>query len=129
MNQLSTEIKNQVIVFHDKSHKFITQAQASLIFQASGTNAKSITTPALGMITFSAIAKVMSIDDFYTEYPQHREEQPRDLFKEMYSNQQIRQPSTRAGELIKKGFIDYKISRNKTYEQALKEFNEFKICL
>lgn len=74
MTQLATNVNNQVMIFHDGSKRFITDSQASLIFQAScGTN-KSITTPQLGMITFSSIAKIISIEDFYDQYPEERPE-------------------------------------------------------
>lgn len=144
MTELSTESLNQVIVFHDKSHKFITTGQANLILQASvQTGSKVITTPNLGMITFSSIAKIISIDDFYTQYPEHRPEAPRDTFKELYGdiNQQVRQPTERAKELLKKGFIQFKVYGNPEYttkheilnalpqrmtqEEAEKDFEDF----
>ena len=108
MNELTTEKKTQVIVFHDGSYKFITDQQAALIFQASTTSAKSITTFNLGFIQFSAIAKVISVNDFYIQYPEKREEQSRDMFSGLYSeyaqgNQQIRQPAPRARELMLQG--------------------------
>lgn len=74
MNEVSTNPITQVIIFHDGSKKFITEPQASLIFQVSAGQTKSITTPNLGMITFSSIAKIISIDDFYEQYPEQRPE-------------------------------------------------------
>lgn len=144
MTELSTERMTQVIVFHDKSHKFITDPQAALIFQASAaTGSKFITTPNLGMITFSSIAKVVTVEDFYTQYPQYRVEASRDTFKELYGdfNQQIRYPVKDSLELMKKGFIQFKMYGTKeytiehellkalpqkmTYEEAETEFKDF----
>jgi hypothetical protein len=72
MTQLTTNPVTQVIIFHDSSRKMITEPQANLIFQASAGQNKSITTPQLGMITFSAIAKIISLNDFYEQYPDER---------------------------------------------------------
>ncbi len=74
MTELSTNPITHVIVFHDKSKKFITEAQSNLIFQASCGTSKSITTPQLGLITFSAIAKIIELKEFYDQYPDERPE-------------------------------------------------------
>jgi len=128
MSELSTDLMTQVIVFHDGSHKMITEAQAALIFQASaGTDKKSITTPKLGMITFSSIAKVISLEDFYTQYPDKRPEAPRETFTEEHKLlNQVRQPTQKAMELMKKGFIQQRMYGNPSYtrEQELLDFSE-----
>lgn len=69
---LSNTVYDHVIVFVDKSTKFITESQSALILQASCSTAKQITTPALGMITFSSIAKILKVADFYDQYPDKR---------------------------------------------------------
>ncbi len=129
MTQISTDLKTSVIIFHDKSRKFITKAQESLIFQASGSSAKSITTPALGMITFSAIAKVMDIKDFYDEYPDERPE-TREEWKE---TKEEHIPIEKMAELSKeklkgllkglKQYLDEELAKGITPKHALELYN------
>lgn len=129
---LTTDVKTHVIVFHDKSRKHITKEQANFIFQASATSTvPAITTPQLGRITFSSIAKIITIDDFYEQYPNERPEKPYNTFEENYpeyskGNQQIRKPTERAKELMKKGFVGYFTKeRGLSQEQAENNFKDF----
>lgn len=69
MTSLINNPFTQVIIFHDGSKKFITEDQAVEIMRASGSQLKSITTPKLGMISFSSIAKIITLKDFYDQYP------------------------------------------------------------
>jgi hypothetical protein len=65
---LTTEVKTNVIIFHDKSKKMITNTQAQIIFKESGTEKKSILIDG-SLITFSSISKVLTLEEFYNEYP------------------------------------------------------------
>ena len=69
MNEVSNNVLTHIVIFHDGSKKHINESQASLLFQASTGNKKSITTPQLGMITFSSISKILEIKDYYEQYP------------------------------------------------------------
>jgi len=74
MTQVSANPITQVIIFHDGARKFITESQSALIFQGSAGTNKSITTPQLGLITFSSIARIISLNDFYEQFPDERPE-------------------------------------------------------
>lgn len=71
MNQLSTDVKNQVIIFHDKSKKFVTKQQAEVVINQSTTAAKGIKIDG-SFIGFSSISKILSLQEFYNQYPDER---------------------------------------------------------
>lgn len=127
MSEITPHTLTQVIVYHDGTFKMISEPQASLIFQASTqTDSKSIVTQNLGLVVFSSIAKIISVKDFYEQYPQHRPETPRDFTPEYKLLNQVRQPTKEALDLMKKGFIQQRMYGNASYtrEQELLEFNE-----
>lgn len=132
MNELSNDTMSYVIVGHDGSHRFITEAQYNLIFQVSSTDAKSVTTPQLGQLFFSSIAKIPPIKDFYEMYPDKRPQEPQYTYKnEIKLLDQVRQPTKKAMELMVKGFVNQRRIKNPNYtlEQAQKEFTLFKKSL
>ena len=128
---LSKEVKNQqVIVFHDKSTKFVSEKEAELVFQASAqTSQKMIRLSDGSTIAFSSIAKIQSDIDYYNDNPDKRPPSTYNQFEELYgdtANQQIRKPTKQAKELMKQGFIKAKMEMyGKTKEQAEKEFEAF----
>jgi hypothetical protein len=69
---LSTEVKESVIIFFDGSRKFVTKNQADFIITESTGSKKGIVIDG-SFRTFSSISKVLAISEFYQEYP---EEQP-----------------------------------------------------
>jgi hypothetical protein len=60
-----------VVIFHDKSKKFISQAAHDAIWNMSSTGSEKLR---LGdnMISFSSIAKILTLKEFYTQYPDER---------------------------------------------------------
>jgi hypothetical protein len=71
---ISTEVFSNVIIFHDGSRKFITEEQYTYLLEQQSLGHKSITTPKLGYIAYSSIAKIPEILDFYNQYPDERPE-------------------------------------------------------
>lgn len=71
-SSLSTKNLTHVIIFYDKSHKFITEQQYDFIFSPQATKAGFIHTPALGYFTLSSVSKIMSADEYYDQYPEKR---------------------------------------------------------
>ncbi len=85
MNELSTQVQDHVIIFHDGARKFITKQQAALLFQ---NPSKTITTPQLGFISMPSIARIIEIEEFYSQFPDERPEyrpefkpEPRETYK------------------------------------------------
>ena len=72
--QLQTEVDDWVIVFMDRSVKFITKIQAEQIDIVSSTPGTSITGVDIdgGHYKFSTMAKVISAKDYYEQYPDRR---------------------------------------------------------
>ncbi len=66
MNELSTEIKTHVIIFHDKSKRFITEKTYNRICACTTPVFNS---PETASITLSSIAKIPSLALFYEDYP------------------------------------------------------------
>jgi hypothetical protein len=125
---LSTEIRDCVLLFHDKTYKFITKTQEDAFYAQSVTIAKGIKIDGK-FVAFSSVSRTMELEDFYMSYPEHRPEAPRDTFKELYGdvNQQIRYPVKDALDLMKKGFIQFKMYGNPEYtrnHEALKVLPE-----
>ncbi len=121
----TTQVFDSVIVYHDGSRKFITKAQEALIFGAMNAGNKNIITPLLGQITFSAIAKVLAIKDFYDQYP---DEMPdtRNTFDENYpeysrgGNDQVRTPTENARKLMIEGALKSCQEAGKSDEETAK---------
>lgn len=88
INQLSTEVEEPpygVLMFHDKSHKLITETQFyAIIAPYSDPNTTKIQ---IGVSFYSkaSIAKILTLEEFYTEYPTQRPE-PRVNQFEKYDN-------------------------------------------
>lgn len=139
MNELSSNPITQVIIFHDGSKKFITESQASLIMQSSNGQNKSITTPNLGMISFSSIAKVITLKEYYEQYPdqvpEYRKETNLNELPKQYETleQQLEGHKNQFKGVLKglKSFIDEEIKKGnkplnaiKTYEEKLKNYKQ-----
>jgi len=69
--QLSTELKTNVIIFHDKSKVFITNQQKDLCYSEVASRSGKIIIDGQ-MYSLSNMAKVLSIEDFYQQYPEER---------------------------------------------------------
>lgn len=74
---LQKEVTDYVIVFMDRSVKFITNKQAEQIDMISSTPGTSITGVDVddGHYKFSTMAKVISTKEYYKQYPQQRPSQ------------------------------------------------------
>lgn len=117
----------QYIIYHDKSHEAVDDKIANLIWEKSTSGLKGSEINGKKYI-FSSIAKILPEEDYFKQYPDKRPEVTYNQFEDLYGaegNQQIRQPTTRARELMKGGFIGYHLSQGKTPEEAKKKFDDF----
>ncbi len=64
----STSVIENVIIFHDGSKEFITKKQADQLVQQSSGGLKGATFNG-NYIAFSAIAKILTAQKFYEQYP------------------------------------------------------------
>jgi hypothetical protein len=130
MNKLSTKVDEQsVIVFHDKSKKWVTKAQAEHIFNASCEPGQKGILIDGSFYTFSAISKILSLKDFYDQFPDERPAETRNQFEDVYGsvgNQQIRKPTGRAKEMMVEGFIKQRMHVGKTREEAKQDLAHIK---
>ncbi len=121
---ITTEVKSVVVRFFDGSKIFITKEQEKALWQMSTTEAKKIKIDGQGY-SFSSIDKILSLDEYYDQYPKERPEPPPTYFK-VDSSQQIRNPSNKARERMKEGFIRGSvITWGRTKEQAESCFEKF----
>ena len=65
---LTTEVNNQVIIFHDGSRLFVTDKQVEKITEQIQLGQKGIWINK-NYYTFSSISKIISLKDFYDQYP------------------------------------------------------------
>jgi hypothetical protein len=71
MNELSTQSKSHVIIFTDKSKKFISQLSYDDIMSQSAGDSGGIDIGG-NYIRFQSIAKILTIDEFYKQYPEEK---------------------------------------------------------
>lgn len=119
---------SHVIIFHDGSKKMITEAQSHLIFQAS-SNQKSISTPQLGLINFSAIAKIISLADYYDQYPENVPEPAKEFTTEEKSftlEEQLLGNKSRFQSFLTglKKYIDQSLARKEKPVNAIKVYEK-----
>ena len=73
MNELTIEPAAAVIVFHDKSHKYITASQyENLVVMSTNPNAKQVQI-GLDLYAKSSIQKILSLKEFNEEYPEKKQ--------------------------------------------------------
>lgn len=116
----------QYIIYHDKSHELAEDKIADLIWAKSAAGMKGVEIAGKKYI-FSSIAKILKEDDYFTQYPEKRPPEIRDQFEDVYGaqgNQQIRQPTVKAKELMKQGFFQYHIEKGKIPQQAEEKYRE-----
>lgn len=82
MNEISTEVKSHVIMFFDSSKVFITEQQRNgLIDRMTDSNVKQVDIDGQ-LYNLANISKVLTLQEFYNEYPKERPEPQReDQFK------------------------------------------------
>lgn len=127
---LTTEVKNKVVVFHDGSREHITSEQEKAIFQMTGGVVKGIKING-NYYAFSGISKILNIEDFYIQYPDERPEYTPDTFQEQYGaytrqgSEQVRQPTGKAKELMIQGIKKAFCEMGKSEEDAGKCLEKF----
>jgi hypothetical protein len=95
--------KNMVVIFHDKSKLFITAKEASNIFKQSGENQEKIILHG-SMYSFSSIQKILTIEEFYKEYPLQAPPKEKDITPYV---SKIQHPTQKAKELLLKGLKQF----------------------
>ena len=71
MNEITTQVKSHVIIFTDKSKKFISQLSYDDIMSQSAGDSGGIEIVD-NYIRFQSIAKILTIDEFYKQYPEEK---------------------------------------------------------
>lgn len=72
MNQLSTEREYAVILFHDKSEKYINEREyQSLLKATENPQIKSVSING-NLLSLGGINKVLTLEEYYTEYPERK---------------------------------------------------------
>jgi len=72
MNELQTDVKNQVIIFKDRAEVRVTTQQVENIMRLSCTNKKKFQILNVGIFDFNDIAKMIPIEEYYKLYPDKR---------------------------------------------------------
>lgn len=116
------------IIYHDKSIEEVSEKVAEVIWSKSGTGARGVEVNGKKYI-FSSIFKIRSEEDYFKEYPDRRPYTTPDVTSEEFwkVNQQIRKPTTRAKELMTKGFIQARNEMGESEEDARQKFKDFKL--
>ena len=115
-------MNTHIIRFFDGSKKEVSQKIADEIMEKSCHSELQGVKINGTFYKFSAISKILTNEDFFIEYP---DERPEISMPEWIPNEQIRQPTTKAKELMKGGFIDYHLSQGRTPEEADKKWEDF----
>jgi|TARA_R100000501_G_C2589266_1_gene89862 hypothetical protein len=75
---ISTEVRDCVIIFHDGAKQFVSAAQAETILrQSTQPGARGITVNA-SYISFGSISKILTIEEFYSQFPSEIPEKPKE---------------------------------------------------
>jgi len=110
MTQLTDNPKNHIIIFPDKSRRFITEKQAMIILQLAGEEHKSIKIEnAYYSISMIRNATIMPIEDYYQQYPDERPP----IYNEIQTFPKRNYISQTALQGIIKGLFDF--TRGKVY--------------
>lgn len=67
-NQLTTNPKTHIVIFHDRSEKSITQREADALFQAR----EDFVRVDGQVINLKSVSKVLTISEYYQQYPEKR---------------------------------------------------------
>ena len=113
------------IITFSKVHHKITQEQRDAIMKPSFSEADINGQ----LVKVNNIADILDEQKYFETYPNKLPAHVRNDFEDLYGdigNQQIRQPTKKAGELMKQGFVDYFVKeRGLTQEEATNKFNAF----
>jgi len=121
---ISTELRSFVVVFHDGSYKYINKDFAEKIFEASTSGLENIEI-AGSLYKFSAVAKIISYQEFELEYPNKIKKERKSISPSEYYTYPEGVPemkisdynSDRARQGMIKGLKDY-IANNETTGKA-----------
>ena len=112
---------DHIIIFHDKSTLFITEAQQDALLKASTSTNKFIKISG-NVINFAGINKILPLGEYYREYPNTAPEQ-RDIFKvETYEELSIREmyeKNIRRAKGIKEGLLKSIVEKDTQKKQDL----------
>ena len=118
---------NYYIITFTKSHHQITEEQKKTI---TSSDLQRIEVDGC-IIKANNIAEILSEEKYYNQYPDKRPSEIKTDFEDIYGltgNQQIRQPSEKAAELMRKGFLDYFVEEKAVSEEQAKiKWNKFRL--
>ena len=109
MKKITTEVKDRVLVFFGKGHKFISSKQELAFVEESNTSARGITIDG-DFVNFSSVAKIISLNDFYNENPDlrpHRPEMMSVFTRNDFKIRKFDKYSTKNLELMREGIKNY----------------------
>ena len=121
-------MENYVIVFFDKTTKYVTKEQADFIMAQSGNSELKGITIGKSYYKFSGISKIQELDEYYAENPDERPITPT-VFQEYYNGTREYEPVERTAEQYKdmfsgllkglKKFIDEELGKKITPKNAI----------
>ena len=118
-----------IVVFHDKSTKEVSQKIADEIMTKSCDSKLQGIKVNDNFYKFSAISKIMPIEEFYKEYPDKRPPEVNNQFKNIYGNMgssQVWKPTGKAKELMRQGFIETRQEMvGESFGVATQKFDNF----
>ena len=115
-----------IILFHDNSTKEISEKIGKILTEKmeNPNNMQGVNING-SFYKFSSIAKILTLNDYYQQYPDQRPETIKEWTYPIEGNQQIRKPTTRARELMKQGFVQYHKEQGRTDEEAEQKWKDF----
>jgi len=118
---------NYYIITYSKVHHKITQEQKDKIMDAQFTR---MNMPDGSVVSNGNISDILPEAKYFEMFPDKRPEETRDDFQKNYGafNLQVRQPTTQAKELMRKGFVKCrKEVFGESEEEARVHFKDFKL--
>lgn len=126
---ISTEVKNHIILFHDKSKLLLTEKQAGATIEALNFGNSTHLRIEGQLYSKGAIAKIISLDDYYKQYPDQKPDQRSTVEELMLEQGMIEKPAGYAGVINKssgkglqemmKGFLKSSTVDKKLYKAML----------
>ena len=120
-------MQSYYLLTYSKVHHKITQEQKDKIMDAQFTR---MNMPDGSVVSNSNISDILPESKYFETYPDKRPEEVRNEYQEVYAlfNTQVRQPTTRAKELMRESFLLCREEKfGETEEQAKKKFSEFSL--
>lgn len=111
------------LITYTKVHHELTEEQRDKIMNVDFTEMWI----GNSLIKLSNISDILDEQKYYETFPKKRPTETRDDFADRGYSQQIRRPTKRAAELMKKGFIGHQLSIGKTLEEAEIHFKKFRM--